>query len=83
MSWIDDNFDDLQAMDLQAISQIEDNLDDKNIEKICKAFENRYVFLVADILTKFKNGNRLTDKQKRCVAKYLFENDLEDIIKWK
>lgn len=77
MSWIDENFDDMQAMELQALSNLQNKLSEGKLNNIYNKLQEDYVFLIADIMTKFKNGSRLTDKQKYCVAKYLYENDKE------
>ena len=50
------------------------------IEKLYKKLEEDYTILVCDILNKFNNGQRLSDKQKGCLARYIFANDLENIL---
>ena len=50
MSWIEDNYDDLEGMRLQSISNIEEKLTDENITKLYTRLSEDYVFLVVDIL---------------------------------
>lgn len=77
MSWIEENLDELIIADYYNHSMIMDKLDnEKYIEKLYSKFEKDYTILVCNILESFKNGRRLSDKQKKCLALYICNNDI-------
>jgi hypothetical protein len=81
LSWIEDNLDDLIISDFLNMDMITSKLNnEKNIEKLYNKLEENYTILVCNILESFKNGKILSDKQKYCLAKYINENDLEEIL---
>ena len=77
MSWLEENQADYELEEMLHIEEICENLNDITMENIYKNFENNYYFMVCDILKQFKEGKKLTDKQIKCIARFVAFNDLD------
>ena len=80
MSWLEDNGLDYDIDDLVNIQEIRDSLTDEKIDNLYNHLEEQYIILVCSILRLHKEGKRLSDKQKECLARYIYDYNLENMI---
>lgn len=85
MDSIDEYYCDEQLDEQFNLNEIIKVLDDKAIKTLYKKLDEDYVLLVVDILSTYINvyadkGLDLSDKQKFCIAKFIYQNNLEYLL---
>lgn len=64
------------AFEANEIQKIKKKLDDKKLNDFHQYLKDEHIELICNIMFQFEHKGSITDKQKYCVAKYIYENNL-------
>ncbi len=84
MSWLDDNKELImqdRIYESNQVSKILNKLDNTILDKFNNYLKYNYIKSVCNIMDYYDRKEKLTDKQKYNIAKYIYENNLQFELK--